>query len=102
MRLATLLGVLLLLSTGILLADQMTGWITDQQCAAAGKFSGAEHKKCVEAGQPIVFVSDADKRIYKISDQDKVKQFIGQKVSLKGSANGDTVEVEEVTGDAGK
>ncbi len=90
---------LLVVAAGALLADQWSGWLTDQKCAAAGKFAGEQHKKCVEAGQPVVFVNDADKKIYKVNDNDmeRVKALVGQKVNLTGTAKQDTIEVKAVT-----
>lgn len=86
----------LVFGAAICLADQFTGWITDQKCAASGKFQGAEHKKCVEGGQPVVFVNDADQKVYMISEPDKVKDHIGEKVTLQGTAKANTIQVESV------
>jgi hypothetical protein len=42
-----------------------TGWLSDAKCAANG--AKAAHKgcsiKCVEGGQPVVFVQDSDKKV---------------------------------------
>ncbi len=59
MRTLTVCVALLVLTAGISLADQWIGWLADEKCATGGKFSGEEHKKCVESGQPIVFVNDS-------------------------------------------
>jgi uncharacterized protein DUF5818 len=97
MKKLTATAALLLFGAALCLADQWTGWITDQKCAASGRFTGAEHRKCVEGGQPVVFVNDADKKVYTISDPDKVKEHIGEKVTVQGTAKENTLEVESVT-----
>lgn len=96
MKKATVFVAMLLFAAVACWADQWSGWITDQKCAAAGKYVGAEHRKCVESGASVVFVNDADKKIYTVSDPDKVKAHIGEKVTLQGTAKGDTLEVENV------
>jgi hypothetical protein len=92
----TVFVAMLLFATTICLAEQWSGWITDQKCAASGKYAGTEHRKCVESGAAVVFVNDADKKIYMVSDPDKVKAHIGEKVTLQGTAKGETLEVETV------
>jgi len=93
----TKLTVFLTLSlaiAGIAFAGEMAGTV---QCTTANRYNG-DHQKCAEANQPLVFVSDADQRTYKIgdSDKDKVKALAGQKVVINGSTKGDTIEVATV------
>jgi hypothetical protein len=85
-----------LLVTVPCLAEQWVGWVTDEKCASAGKYSGTEHDKCVQAGQAIVFVTETDKKVFKLRSDDKAKGHLGQKVRLTGTATGDTIEVTEV------
>ena len=96
MRAAVLVG-LLLSSAGFVLADEVTGFLADAKCAAAGKAASAGHaacaKKCVEGGEPIVLVTTEGK-IYKIKNQEKVKNHVGMKATLEGKIDGDTIEVE--------
>ena len=77
-------------------AETMTGWVTDQKCGArvANAKGAACAKKCVEAGEPVVFVADKDKSILKVADQDKLKSLAGQHVKLTGSVDNGTVHVE--------
>lgn len=95
-RLATLVAVFVL-AAGSAWAGEMVGWITDQQCAKAGNYAGDEHKKCFESGANLVFVNEADNKIYKLGEPEKAKPHIGQKVVLQGSAEGDTVQVQSIT-----
>ncbi|HEU0006943.1 MAG TPA: hypothetical protein VFS12_13225 [Terriglobia bacterium] len=72
-----------------------TGWLSDAKCAANG--AKAAHKgcsiKCVEGGQPVVFVQDSDKKVFKLDGAEKVKSLIGDKVILEGSLEGETIKV---------
>src|SRR6266704_1692497 len=91
------LAMAAVLLAGTALAEQFTGWITDEKCAKTGNFVGVMHQKCVEAGQPIVFVNEADKKIYVVSNGDKVKINVGKKVTLIGILKDDKIEAETVT-----
>jgi len=96
MRVAVLVG--LLLSAGALLrADELTGFLADAKCAAAGKAGSAGHaacaKKCVEGGEAVVLVT-ADGKVYKIKNQEKVKGHVGAKATLEGKVDRDSIEVE--------
>ena len=72
-----------------------TGWLSDAKCAANG--AKAAHKgcsiKCVEGGQPVVFVQDSDKKVFQLDGADKVKSLIGDKVVLEGALDGETIRV---------
>ena len=72
-----------------------TGWLSDAKCAANG--ARTSHKgcsiKCVEGGQPLVFVQDSDKKIFKLDGAEKVKSLIGDKVVLEGALEGETITV---------
>lgn len=90
-------GTLALLAAGLLLAGQWTGWVTDDKCAANGQYEGAMHRQCVKSGAALVFVNEADKKMFKIKDGRKVERFVGQKVMLSGTAEGDVIEVDTIT-----
>ena len=72
-----------------------TGWLSDAKCAANG--AKASHKgcsiKCVEGGQPMVFVQDSDKKVFKLEGAGKVKSLLGDKVVLEGALDGETIKV---------
>jgi hypothetical protein len=96
MKITVLVG--LLLSTAMLSrAEELTGFLADAKCAAGGKAGSAGHagcaKKCVEGGQAVVLVT-GDGKVYKITNQDKVKGHVGSKATLSGKVNGDSIEVE--------
>ena len=78
------------------MADEFTGWISDSKCGVKG--ASADHKdcaaKCVKGGAAPVFVMD--NKVLKIDDTSKVEGRIGQKVTVTGSVDGDTIKVESV------
>ena len=73
-----------------------TGFITDDHCGV--KSANENHsecaKKCVAGGKAAVLV--VGDKMYKISDPQKVAEFIGQKVIVKGEINGDAIDVQKV------
>jgi len=95
-RVITAAVLLLSLFAVSALADEFTGWISDSKCGAKG--ASAEHKdcamRCVKGGAVPVFVMDG--KVLKIDDTSKVERHIGQKVTVTGSVDGDTIKVESV------
>jgi hypothetical protein len=76
-----------------------TGYITDSHCGAKG--ASEKHAQCAakcvkEQGATYVFVNDADHKVYNIDSQDKVAAHIGHHVTVKGTADGDTLKVASV------
>jgi Protein of unknown function (DUF5818) len=98
------LGFLLVLSLVAFsaAAEEMTGYISDAKCAKERsdvrdvEDPGHERcaKDCAKKGQPLVFVSDG--KVYKVSDQSKVQDHIGHKVTVTGKVDGDVLTVESV------
>ena len=74
------------------------GTISDSMCAA--KHVAATDKdiacaqKCVKGGSPAVFV--IGDKVYKIANQESVKEHIGHKVQIMGVITGDTIRVDSV------
>ena len=90
-------GIAAILFSATALAEQYAGWITDANCAKTGDYMGERHKKEVAAGNPIVFVNDADRKIYVVSNPDKVKEAVGKRVSLQAKIKELTIEADEIT-----
>ena len=94
---ALALAILLLSGLSVVAGEngKWTGWLSDAKCAANG--AKASHKgcsiKCVEGGQPVVFVQDTDKKVFKLDGVEKVKSLLGDKVILEGSLDGETIKV---------
>jgi hypothetical protein len=78
--------------------NSWTGYIADSKCGAKAANDGAREctLKCVKAGAKYVFVNDADKKVYAIDDQDKVAEHAGHHVTVKGTADGDTLKLSSI------
>jgi hypothetical protein len=79
------------------LAADVSGYIIDKSCAGTPGMRGnvACAERCIKRGDPAVLVTDEGK-IYKFSDQAKVVEHAGQKVTVTGKVDGDTITVESV------
>jgi hypothetical protein len=91
------LGVLLACATAF--AAEYTGYISDSHCGAK-HMDGSQASidcvtSCVKTGASPVFVG-TDKKVYKVSDPAKVMGFLGKKVEVSGTMEGDTVTIEKV------
>jgi hypothetical protein len=80
--------------------DTWTGYIADSKCGAQAAHEGARECtiKCVKEGAQYVFVDDAGKKVYPIADrdQDKVVVHAGHHVTIKGSLEGDTIDLSSI------
>ena len=90
-------------------AGDMTGYISDSQCAtASAKAKTAAEwinpnefescaKKCVKAGSPVVFVTE-DNTILKIDagSMQSVMPHLGHKVTLSGKIENGTLKVDSI------
>ena len=82
------------------MAAEWTGYIEDASCAGKKEDHGAaeDHAacaaRCIKGGAPAVLVSEG--KVYKIWNQDKVVAHAGKKVTITGTVEGDTIEVENV------
>lgn len=78
-------------------AAEWSGTIMDEKCSTNAKMrdNAACAERCIKGGSPAVLV-DNDGKIYKISNQDKVKAHAGHKVTLTGTVDGDTITVADV------
>ncbi len=76
---------------------EMEGWLVCGKCKKNNaNEEGVEcAKKCVKKGAPVVFYEPKTDKIYKISNQDMVKEHIG-KVKIIATVSGDTLKVEKV------
>ncbi len=94
-----ILLVTCLISTAAM-AEKVTGTVSDEKCAAKHMAATAKDKSCVETcvkgGAAAVIVS-GDK-VYKLAadSQDKVKNHLGEKVTVNGKVEGDTITIDTV------
>lgn len=92
---------LLAMCAGLSLASDMakkgswTGWVSDAKCGA--KFDAACAKKCIDAGQKPVLVTDSDKSVLEVANPDALKGHAGHHVEIKGTLDNNTLTVSQVT-----
>ena len=97
----------LLLTAAPAFAAEWKGTISDAMCAA--KHSADEHggkatshrdcvEKCIDKGGKYVFVSEKDKKVYKIANQDfaGLKTHAAHEVILTGEMKDDTITVSKI------
>ena len=79
------------------MAADVTGYIIDKNCASKKAMLGNEEcaKSCMGKGAPAVLATE-DGKIYAISNQDKVKDAAGKKVTVTGKVEGDSITVESL------
>jgi hypothetical protein len=82
-------------------AGEFKGAISESGCGAKHVAGSAADIKCVSAcvkkGSAPVFVSDG--KVMKIADSSKVMDYLGKKVVVTGSVDGDTVTIDSVKAD---
>ena len=80
-------------------AKWIKGWVSDSKCGVKGAGPGHEAcgKKCLAAGEHVVFVSEHDKKVYKVDNEDALKDQIGHRMAVRGSIDqaNDTIHVEK-------
>ena len=91
-RIALLIALVLIVAPAMYAAS-WTGWITDEHCGAKG--NSADHASCAmkchkDHNAALVFYNSADKKIYKIDNQDLAAKHIGHEVTVSGEATGDS------------
>ncbi len=83
------------------MAGEFSGYISDSGCAAkqGAKAASDGHagcaKGCIKRGDKAVLVTPEGK-VYNITNQDKVTEHAGEKVTLVGTVDGDNITVTEV------
>ena len=84
-------------TAGLSLAADVTGYIVDKNCASKKAMLGNEAcaKSCIGKGADAVLATEEGK-VYAISNQDKVKELAGKKVTVTGKMEGDTITVDSV------
>ena len=76
----------------------VNGWIVDAKCGAKGANAAGEActKKCVASGEKMVIVSDSDKKVIAVENQDALKGHEGHHVSVTGTMEKDSIKVDSV------
>lgn len=82
------------------MAETVTGTVSDEKCGAKHTAATAKDKSCVETcvkggAEPVII---SGQKVYKLSadSQEKVKNHLGEKVTVKGKVEGDTLTIDTV------
>jgi hypothetical protein len=77
-------------------STKMSGWVSDEKCGAKDIDNADCAKKCAEAGSKLVFVSEKDKSVINVDNQDALKGHEGHHVSVTGTMDNGTLHVTKV------
>jgi hypothetical protein len=77
-------------------ATKMNGWVSDEKCGAKDIDNADCAKKCAEAGSKLVFVSEKDKSVMAVDNQDALKGHEGHHVRVTGTVSNGTLHVDKV------
>jgi hypothetical protein len=84
--------------SGLAVAADVTGWVTDAACAAKGR-SGEGHaacaEKCAAKGGDLTLVTE-DKKVIKIHNKDAVTGHVGHRIVATGKVDGDSIHIDKV------
>ena len=75
----------------------LTGWVSDEKCGAKDVDNADCAKKCAEAGSKLVFVSEKDKSVINVDNQDALKGHEGHHVKVTGKLDNGTLHVDKVS-----
>jgi len=94
-RILSISALIALLAIGVLAKNQRwTGYVSDAKCGA--KLDAACTKKCLEAGEKMVFVNDGDKSVVPVANPEKLKNHVGQHLLIEGRIDNNTLTVSNV------
>jgi len=73
--------------------SNFSGWVSDEQCGA--RVDAKCNKLCYSKGVKLVFVS-TDKKVLAVTNQDSLKNFVGQQVTIQGSLQNGALMITSV------
>jgi hypothetical protein len=77
-------------------STKLAGWVSDEKCGAKDVDNADCVKKCAEAGSKLVFVSEKDKSVINVDNQDALKGHEGHHVRVTGKLDNGTLHVDKV------
>lgn len=80
-------------SAGNAASNSFNGWVSDEKCGA--KIDAECNKSCYDRGVKLVFVN-TDKEVIPVANQDALKDFLGQKVTVQGKIQNGTLTVASI------
>ena len=99
-KLLTLAGLIAIVGALSFAADMgksgsWTGWVSDAKCGA--KINAACAKKCIDAGEKPVLVTDKDSTVLNVSNPETLKEHAGHHVKVDGTLDGKNLTVKQVS-----
>jgi hypothetical protein len=86
--------MVLLTTAGLGKSQRWTGYVSDAKCGA--KVDAACAKKCIEAGEKVVFVNDGDKVVIPVANPEALKGHEGHHVMIEGKLENNALTVSKV------
>jgi hypothetical protein len=88
------------LAPGALLADEITGYVSESHCGATHNAPSAANtqcvNKCLKGGSDPVLVSNGKVMKFDTSSKDKAKAFAGDNVRIDGTMDGEFVKINSI------
>ena len=88
------------LAPAMVLADEITGYVSDEHCGAAHDSVSDANTKCINTclkkGSDPVLVSNGKVMKFDADSKDKAKAYAGQSVKIDGSMDGDMVKINSI------
>jgi hypothetical protein len=92
---AAMLAILSLAASAAGKKGSWSGWVGDAKCGAGVKADCV--KKCLDAGEKMVFVTDEDRKVIPVANPELLKDHAGHHVRVEGTIDNDTLTVASVT-----
>jgi len=97
MKRSIFLCVVVLAMTGVgLAAADMTGLVTCSKCRHTDENAMTCATSCLRSGVPAMFYDQASQKLYKVANQEAVKEHYGTRVVVSGKVDGDSVTVATI------
>lgn len=80
-------------SAGTAASSSFNGWVSDEKCGA--KIDAQCNKACYDRGVRLVFVN-TNNEVVPVANQDALKDFLGQKVTVQGKIQNGTLTVASI------
>jgi len=80
---------------GAAFGGQWAGWILDKKSAEAGVHDG-DHRKDISADNPPVFLNEADRKVFVLTNGGALEPLVGKKVMVDGDMDKDTIHVNTI------
>jgi hypothetical protein len=88
------------LAPAALLADEITGYVSDAHCGAAHNAPSEANTKCINTclkkGSDPVLVSNGKVMKFDADSKEKAKAYAGESVRIDGSMDGDLVKISSI------